>query len=107
MSCIFALWLLSSCNRSNGHTGEGELKGCNSDRSVVSNVENLVGEVKLVGDIVIIVTPETHYWPCNLPERLKTAGTNLTFTGKVLEIRPNERLAGTPIELTSASPLVK
>ena len=69
------------------------------------DVVNHTGVIQKVGaDIYIIVDNAedgTHYAPTNLPVDYKEDGLRVLFSGSILEIPSNVRMAGTPLVLSS------
>ena len=70
----------------------------------ITEVEAIVTFLDNDGSIIVLVpnTDKTkRYVACNLPKEVAlNDGTSIVFSGDVKEIRSNERLAGTPVELT-------
>jgi hypothetical protein len=65
-------------------------------------VNDLEGAIsKINDDMYIIKTADTQYYPLNLTNEFKVDGIKVKFNGKMGVPKPNVRLPGTPISLTS------
>lgn len=78
-----------------------EEEDCHGKRMVAGTLEEVEGSILKVGSTFVISTDNgnNRYNPCALPEKLKSEGMLVRFTGEVLEILPSERLIATPFRL--------
>jgi hypothetical protein len=71
---------------------------------LIAETEATISFLTNDGSILAIVPNNDktkRYVACNLPKEAEKDGIGVIFTANELEILPNERLAGTPIELKS------
>lgn len=112
---IALLIFKSSCDTASVESDAIKLETCDdADRATVeklSNIEATVTYLNNEGSIVVIVPDADktkRFVACNLPEEVsKKDGTSIILSGNVKEIKPNERWAGTPIEMTTLKIIVK
>ncbi len=74
------------------------LTDCMSERKNLETIKNIRGKIILVVESYLIETLEgkERYSACNLPEKFKNEGIDITFSLTVKEMYPNERLMATP-----------
>ncbi len=83
-----------------GSCKKADYISCNSDRAVDSTMTDTEGTITNSGSLWYIQVGESkRFGPCNWKEGDKVDQQKVIFSGKVLRIRPNERLASTPFEL--------
>jgi hypothetical protein len=108
---IFLIGILifkSSCDSASVESDAIKLVGCDyKDRATTEKVSNLEATVTYLnneGSIIVLVPMSDktkRFAACNLPDvASKKDGTVVIISADIKEIKPNERWAGTPIELT-------
>lgn len=90
-------------NPNNGATPHSNESDCHGVRKTIMVLNNKEAEIiNVAGQYLISIPPGTkRYNPCELPEKAKVENLKVVFSGEVLEIFQNERLAGTPFRLTT------
>lgn len=81
---------------------------CHSDRKTTETIKDQSGTILELGDDLWVIAlnnsaNNTRYSPCNLTDEWKVSNKMITFSGKVKEIYPNERWAGTPFVITKCN----
>lgn len=84
---------------------EPEIEDCHGKRKVSGSINDLEGFVLKLGDHFVLTSKNgnNRYNPCEVPDRFKTDGMTVQFSGNSLEIFANERLIATPFRLESIS----
>jgi len=76
---------------------------CYKDRSTTEKISNVEGFItKKIGSFFISVDNDASksYQPCNLSTEYEEEGMKILFSGKVKEIYPHERRAGSPFVIS-------
>jgi len=76
---------------------------CFSDRAVTNEVTDAEATMTLVMNMYMFSFENTRWQACEVPEAFHKEGMKVKVSGQVLEIRPNERRAGTPFNIISLS----
>ena len=108
---IFLIGILifkSSCDSTSVVSDSVKLASCDyKDRSTTEKLKEIEATITYLnneGTIIVLVPindKTNRFVACNLPEiASKKDGTVVLISADVKEIKPNERWAGTPIEIT-------
>ena len=98
MKCFLLIGLLA-CAHPNNRTIT--VDNCWDDRKTVKKLSDVKGVVSKQDDwLSVTASSFKQMFPCNLPDTYKP-GDSILFSANQKEIFPNERWAGTPIEITS------
>lgn len=73
---------------------------CFEDRSMTKEVDGQIATIINVMDMYMFSFESTRWQACSVPEEFQVEGMKVKVSGEVLEIRPNERRAGTPFKIT-------
>lgn len=82
-------------------TNETYNNKCFEDRAPTKEVSKQEAEMVKVMGIYMFRFENTRWQPCSVPPEFQQEGLKVKVSGKVLEIRPNERRAGTPFSISS------
>jgi len=74
---------------------------CFSDRAVTKEVTDKEVSMTKVMNMFMFSYDSTRWQACEVPTEYQKEGMKVKVSGQVLEIRPNERRAGTPFNITS------
>ena len=74
---------------------------CFEDRAVTKEVSDQEASMINIMDQFMFTFESTRWQPCSVPAEFQKEGMKVKVSGEVLEIRPNERRAGTPFKITS------
>jgi len=78
---------------------------CFNDRAVTKEVTNKEVTMTKALNMFMFSFENTRWQACEVPEEFHKEGMKVKVSGQVLEIRPNERRAGTPFNITALSKL--
>lgn len=97
---------LSSNNSVNTNTDINEAKmnyenTCFEGRSVTKEVTEQEAEMVMIMNQYMFTFENTRWQPCAVPAEFQKEGMKVKVSGQVLEIKANERRAGTPFYITS------
>ena len=75
---------------------------CFTEREVTAEIENIDLKCLRTGEQNILenVSSKARYSVCNSASHTMEEGKSYVVSGKVYEIKPNERWPGTPLEIT-------
>lgn len=73
---------------------------CYEDRSTTKEVEGQEATMVFVMNMYMFAFENTRWQACAVPEEFHVEGMKVLVSGEVLEIKPNERRAGTPFKIT-------
>ncbi len=79
----------------------------NSNRKVISKIENEMAEVSSNGVDYILLINNSQYFPCNLPSTMYKKGLRLKISGIVFSTFQTEKVIATPLKLTSVEYISK
>ena len=74
---------------------------CFKDRATTKEVSDQEASMTNIMDKFMFKFENTRWEPCSVPAEFQKEGMKVKVSGEVLEIRPNERRAGTPFKITS------
>lgn len=74
---------------------------CYSDRAVTKKINEQEATMVFLMDMYMLEFENTRLQPCAVPEEFHVEGMKVKVSGEKLEIRPNERRAGTPFNITA------
>lgn len=74
---------------------------CFKDRAMTKEVNDQEASMIKMMDKYFFTFENTRWQPCSVPAEFQKEGMKVKVSGEVLEIRPNERRAGTPFKITS------
>lgn len=73
---------------------------CFSDRKMTKEVTDVTVKMAKVMDHYMFTFDNTRWQACEVPMVYCKQGLEVIVSGQVLELRPNERRAGTPFKIT-------
>ncbi len=99
---FYLLSILISSSTCGGGNNQIDIKheNCYPDRAVEKEVIDETMTCKMIAGEMMLQATSTRYIPCNIDSMELELGKEYKVSGKVYEIKPNERWAGTPFEIT-------
>lgn len=76
---------------------------CHEDRKVTKEVIDAKMTMVYIMNTYMFANESKRYQACEVPEEFHQEGLKVKLSGQVLEIRPNERRAGSPFNITALS----
>lgn len=100
--CISFITLFLTAINCNGDKNPAIIinENCYPGRAVVEEVVDEIMTCKMIAGQMMLKTSSTRYIPCNIDSLNLVLEIDYKISGKVYEIKPNERWAGTPFEIT-------
>ncbi len=86
---------------SSTHTAMSYNNDCYKDRAVTREYIDQEVKVEKIMNMYMFSFENSRWQPCEVPEEFHHEGMMLKVSGQVLEIKPNERRAGSPFNITS------
>lgn len=80
-------------------SNSGDADDCYSDRKETSRIDKQTATVVYIMNTYMFFFDYTRLNPCKVPGDFSVEGIEVVISGSLREIRPNERLAGTPFVL--------
>ena len=74
---------------------------CFRDRNTTKEISGQEATIVKAMNMYMFAFENTRWQPCSVPPEFQMEGLKVKVSGKVLEIKPNERRAGTPFNISN------